>query len=170
MGLDGVELIMAYEEAFGIQFTDEDAVKIRTPRDVIDFVASKVEVTSETICFEQRAFYTLRAALLELTAVQRHALRPRTPLAHVFPLAPAADVARRLSDKLALSHRVPIDRLSTMGDLSRWLSENAPRALKRDQPWSREQIARVVKQITIAQLGDVPYGENQRFVQDFGVD
>lgn len=99
MGLDGVELIMAYEEVFGIQFTDEDAVRMRTPRDVIDFIASRVPITSES----------------------------------TFPPA------------------------------TRLLGE-------RGEPWSRQEIAQTVKQITLAQLGDVPYGEDQRFVEDLGVD
>jgi hypothetical protein len=170
MGLDGVELIMAYEEAFGVQFTDEDAVRIRTPRDVIDFIASRVAITSEEICLEQRAFYSLRSALLELSAVQRRHLRRHTPLAHVFPLGPPAEVGRRLTQKLKLPLRIPVDRLSTVGDLALWLSENAVHALKRGDPWSRQEIARVVKKITLAQLGDVNYGEDQKFVEDLGVD
>lgn len=39
MGLEGVELIMAYEEAFGVQFTNADAERMRTPRDVIELIA-----------------------------------------------------------------------------------------------------------------------------------
>ena len=84
MGLDAVELIVAYEEAFGIQFKDEDAARMRTPRDVIDFVASRVG--------------------------------------------------------------------------------------EREPAWSRDEIARTVKQLTLDQLGNVPYGEDQRFVEDLGVD
>lgn len=38
MGLDGVELVMSLEEAFGIQITDEEANNCRTPRLVIDVI------------------------------------------------------------------------------------------------------------------------------------
>lgn len=38
MGLDAVELVLAFEEEFGINIPDSAAEKIRTPRDVIDFV------------------------------------------------------------------------------------------------------------------------------------
>lgn len=38
MGLDSVELVMAFEEEFGICIPDPAAEKMRTPRDVIDFV------------------------------------------------------------------------------------------------------------------------------------
>jgi acyl carrier protein len=38
MGLDSVELVLAFEEEFGIAIPDAAAEKMRTPRDVIDFV------------------------------------------------------------------------------------------------------------------------------------
>jgi hypothetical protein len=41
MGLDGVELIMAYEEAFGVSISDGEAARIVTPRDVIDLLAAR---------------------------------------------------------------------------------------------------------------------------------
>ncbi len=41
MGMDGVELVMAFEEEFGICIPDSAAEKMRTPRDVIDFVVSE---------------------------------------------------------------------------------------------------------------------------------
>ncbi|GIX05919.1 MAG: acyl carrier protein [Candidatus Poribacteria bacterium] len=36
--LDTVELVMAFEEAFGIEIPDEDAEKIRTVQDAIDYL------------------------------------------------------------------------------------------------------------------------------------
>ena len=36
--LDRVELVMAFEEAFGIEIPDEDAEKIRTVQDAIDYI------------------------------------------------------------------------------------------------------------------------------------
>lgn len=40
--LDLVELVMAMEEAFGMEVSDEDAEKLRTVQDVIDYVKAKV--------------------------------------------------------------------------------------------------------------------------------
>jgi acyl carrier protein len=39
--LDLVELIMEMEEVFGIEIADEELEKIRTIKDVIDFIKSK---------------------------------------------------------------------------------------------------------------------------------
>jgi len=40
--LDLVELVMAMEEAFGMEVPDEDAEKLRTVKDVIEYVKSRV--------------------------------------------------------------------------------------------------------------------------------
>ena len=39
--LDIVELIMAFEEEFDIEIPDEDAQKIKTVKDVIEYIESK---------------------------------------------------------------------------------------------------------------------------------
>ncbi len=36
--LDTVELVMAFEEAFDIEISDEDAEKIRTVSDAVDYI------------------------------------------------------------------------------------------------------------------------------------
>ena len=39
--LDTVEMVMAFEEEFGIEIPDEDAEKIRTVQDSIDYIQKK---------------------------------------------------------------------------------------------------------------------------------
>jgi acyl carrier protein len=41
--LDVVELVMAFEEEFGIEIPDEDAEKIRTVGDVINYLKERVQ-------------------------------------------------------------------------------------------------------------------------------
>jgi acyl carrier protein len=42
--LDQVELVMAFEEAFDVEIPDEDAEKIRTVQDAIDYVEKHAKV------------------------------------------------------------------------------------------------------------------------------
>jgi len=42
--LDLVELVMAMEEAFGMEVPDEDAEKLRTVKDVIDYIKTRLNV------------------------------------------------------------------------------------------------------------------------------
>ena len=39
--LDTVELIMAFEEEFDVEIPDEDAQKIKTVKDVIEYITAK---------------------------------------------------------------------------------------------------------------------------------
>lgn len=39
--LDTVELVMAFEEEFGIEIPDDDAEKIQTVKDAIDYIDNK---------------------------------------------------------------------------------------------------------------------------------
>ncbi len=41
--LDVVELVMAFEEEFGVEIPDEDAEKISTVKDAVDFLSQKLE-------------------------------------------------------------------------------------------------------------------------------
>ena len=43
--LDTVELVMAFEEAFDIEIPDEDAEKIKTVHDAVDYIQKKAKVT-----------------------------------------------------------------------------------------------------------------------------
>jgi acyl carrier protein len=40
--LDTIELVMAFEEAFGIEIPDEDAEKIKTVQNAVEYVESHV--------------------------------------------------------------------------------------------------------------------------------
>ena len=42
--LDQVELVMAFEEAFDVEIPDEDAEKIRTVQDAIDYIDKHAKV------------------------------------------------------------------------------------------------------------------------------
>lgn len=40
--LDTVEMVMAFEDEFGVEIPDEDAEKIKTVQDAISYIESKV--------------------------------------------------------------------------------------------------------------------------------
>jgi hypothetical protein len=86
MGLDSVELVISYEEAFGISIPDAIACEMRTPRDVIDYVMSQVEVEKEkSACLSQQTFYALRRHFTEKLGTQRSFVNPHTLLDELIP-------------------------------------------------------------------------------------
>jgi len=84
MGLDGVELVMEFEEEFGIELKDEEAVEIVTPRMVVDLICSKLKNIDEHTCQTQRTFYILRKAFVKMFDLDRKSITPDMPFRNLI--------------------------------------------------------------------------------------
>lgn len=84
MGLDTVELVMAFEEEFGIAITDEAASRMATPGHVADYVMARLPAQASQSCRSQAAFHRLRAALMATCGVPRQDIRLQSPLAELL--------------------------------------------------------------------------------------
>ena len=100
MGLDGVELVMAVEEAFDIHLEDDEAAKVMTPGDLIALVLTKVKLADSTTCLTQRQFNLLRRSLLRRLPVKRKDITPRTPMATLVPRADRPRFMTSLAEEL----------------------------------------------------------------------
>lgn len=85
MGLDAVELVIRCEETFGIDIPDEAAERMRTPRDMIDYVMSHVRVSEHPVCLSQHAFHRLRSAFTRTLHISRDDFRPRERVEDFVP-------------------------------------------------------------------------------------
>lgn len=86
MGLDTVELVIRFEDAFGVAIPDKVATELTTPRQVTEYLATQLNVGRQTSCISQQAFYRLRRELLPLTKTRRAEFRPTVMLSHLFPV------------------------------------------------------------------------------------
>lgn len=80
MGLDSVELILGFEDEFGMEIPQEVAEKMLTPGDVYNYFRAKLADKSGAECLSQEIFYKLRRALVANYGIQRHLLSPDTNL------------------------------------------------------------------------------------------
>lgn len=85
MGLDGVELVMAIEQKFGITISDEEAQNTVTVGDMKRLIRAKLQVASDATCRTQRAFHLIRRAAIVQFRVPRRNISPDTPLDDVIP-------------------------------------------------------------------------------------
>jgi hypothetical protein len=87
MGLDGVELVMAVEEKFGISISDEEAQNALTVGDLKRLVRAKLDSADSATCLTQRAFHLIRKKATAEFGLARTILRPDTRLEDVIPRA-----------------------------------------------------------------------------------
>lgn len=96
MGLDTVELVMAFEERFAISIPDEDAEKIVTVRDAIDYIYARVNHTDANVCMTQRSFHRLRRALQTELGIARSTIKPASRLSTIMRLEDRRVASERL--------------------------------------------------------------------------
>ena len=134
MGMDGIELVMEIEDAFKIRIPDEDCERIRTVRELQDYVVSRVGHLPPPACMTARAFYFLRRTLGESCRVPRCAIRPSVRARAVLRSATPdtwADAVRRLrlthlyGGRFGEAVRWPA-ALATVGDLARSIGGEGP--------------------------------------------
>ena len=85
MGLDAVELLMAFEEEFELEIPNADAEKMCTPNQVVDYLVPRLKDRGQIIlppnsCLSQQSFYKLRTVLVNELGIERRRLRPGIPI------------------------------------------------------------------------------------------
>ncbi len=86
MGLDGVELVMEFEDEFGVTIEDEVAGSLQTIGDVARYVTWQMRSKWPRVsCPTAKSFYEIRRLLLEKLPVRRRDIRPSTRLNDLIP-------------------------------------------------------------------------------------
>src|SRR5258708_5351982 len=100
MGLETVELVIRFEEAFGITISDEVATRMTTPRAVTDYMVTQVATTERSACLSQQAFYFLRRAFSNRLHLQRTAFHPDLYLRSLIPKETRKNVWHQLQTEM----------------------------------------------------------------------
>jgi hypothetical protein len=194
MGMDGVEMAMAVEEAFGIDIPDADAAAMRTVRDLSVWVGARVGARALGPCRTRRAFHRLRAALREELGVPRAAIRLETRIDDLLATPRERERWQTLRERLGEgwypkrhgwlgdtlhgmvgAHREPRYRANrpaqTVGDTARdvaaWDADVRPAP---GQAWSREGVALTMRRIIHHEFAEFGFSEDASFVKDLGFD
>ena len=177
MGLDSVELILGWEESFGISISDAAARDMRTTNDAIAYIYQKLkdERPEDCGCLSLRAFYRLRGAFRKMG----NAEGPIAPDTKVSRLLPGKDRRDRLREMLHQIGFPPPDRLPfglqytsvSVGELVLdAVVKNHGRLRKPGCGWSKQQVREVARAVMAAQLNLRKFSDNARIVKDLGVD
>src|ERR1700682_306265 len=100
MGLETVELVIRFEEAFGITISDEVASRMTTPRDVTDYIVTQVATAERSACLSQQAFYFLRRGFSNRLQLPRTAFHSDVSLQALIPKETRKHVWRQLQTEM----------------------------------------------------------------------
>lgn len=179
MGLDGVEFVMALEEAFQIAIPDEVAEHLPTPGDVVRYVRSRVGGDGNAPgCLDQRAFYRLRRAAVQVFDVPRAAVTPSTLWQGLLSPFQARHDWQLLHQAAAIPYwpgltlfgRVP-KAIASVGDTARHLAAHTPAVFMwAGETWTQAAVEGVVTRLMRDQLGITEFKWESQFGRDLKVD
>lgn len=177
MGLDSVEIVMGWEEAFGISIPDTVACDLITPRHAIDYICGVLAV-QRTVepCLSMRVFHRLRRALHEVTGTSLKAIRPDSKLRTLFPRATRLRQWRTFKSRARL--KATVDPWSafpwgswTVEDLVSPELHGMANSMKPGRAWTRSEVREVVRATVRDQVGITKrFSDHDEFVRDLGVD
>lgn len=112
MGLDGVEMVMAVEEAFQIVITDEDVYHCTTPKKLCAVIWSKLRQSKKTPCPSQHGFYLVRKAIINNTELERKSITPRMELNIALPKKNRKEQWRKIINDITQGESIwaPLER------------------------------------------------------------
>ena len=177
MGLDGVELVMAWEETFGISIDDEDAGAMYTPRHAVDYIFEKVrsESPEDSGCLATRAYFRLRKSF-QAEGVPRNEVRPDAKVASLLPSRNRRDILNSIRQRAGFLplRRLPFGLQFTSGCvrdivLEAVVDQHAALRLP-GHGWSRAQVREVVRAVMFFQLALRRFSDDAHFVKDLNID
>lgn len=178
MGLDGVELILAIEETFGISIPDGDAAALMTPALLIKHVQTAVASKPRgKPCLSQRAFHRVRSRLCEVTNAPRREVKLDTRINRIFPketreekwkdFRTASEMTRLPDLRFGRGTLFSPTRVRDVVSLQISLMSEE---LQNTGTWTDQEVRTVVRHVIAEQLGIKHFDDNDEFVQDLGVD
>ncbi len=96
MGLEGVELVIAMEEAFDITISDQEAENISTPEEAIALITNKVQICNDDSCLNQLAFHCIRKVLVDEYGVNRRNINTESNLSKLVIMDKHSELWNRL--------------------------------------------------------------------------
>jgi hypothetical protein len=179
MGLESVEIILAWEESFGITLSEAEATKLGTTRDAVDCIYAKLRAAEpslpeDTGCLALRAYYRLKRSCLH-HGIDSSRVRPEVKLADLVPRVNRRERIAAILNYAGFAEpaRIPFGLRFTFGHLRDYVVDGVishHRVLRRPgTTWSREQVREVARTILRVQLVLKRFSDDARFVQDLGV-
>ncbi len=192
MGLDSVELLMGFENYFGIQIPDLEAEKIITVQDMVDSVANHLKITSTDSSLKTNLLAKINNSLENIGLITTPLSNANSIFQILLPYHD--DTWKKLSDQLGLKLPKPelepkifgskFLHLITGGPRYNWqnitteqfiqaiCAENYEKLINPNEIKNTFEILLVIAAITVEKTGIDPYEvePGKTFTRDFGID
>jgi hypothetical protein len=173
MGLEVVELIMGWEEAFGIEIADDEAELLRNPRMVVELFSERLGAVRgvDAVCSSHSAFNQVRQAMQLTLGVSRSEMQPRTILRKILPKEDRKDLWQAICNQVGTSTTPPLTWATgifhgpcSVQELADWFAFNHPRHfMEVGKPWSHSQVRAIVRAVIRYYSGEYRFSDEDNW-------
>ena len=174
MGLDSVEILMCWEETFGIRIEDSEAAELRTPRQAIDLISKKLNaIDISCFCPTLRAFHVFRSGVRQATSQFNRRIGLRDHLRDLHKDQSKREFWNAFRKAVEIpDYRPPgiIFAHATVQDaIEKLIAHHLKHLLKPSEKWTRSLVRFGVRYGVIEVVGAREFSDDDRFVEDIGV-
>lgn len=173
MGLDSVEIVVGWEETFGIELENTEAAALRTPSQAIDLICRKLGAADEPgFCAPMRAYHRFRSGIRSAISDPTKRISPSDSL-HSLCIGKSKQFWSEFECATGIKGFRPpsiLFRRATVRDAVevivarhlRWL-------LKPSEMWTRSLVRTGVRYGVIDVVGLRNFADDDEFVADIGI-
>lgn len=176
MGLDSVELVLAWEESFGIEISDAEAERMLTTRQAAEHLYQRLRSAGpeDYSCLSMRAFHRLRRAFIE-QGVPRRMVQPEAQVTTLLPGRQRRDALNIVCTRSGFEplKRLPFGLQLTFGRVRDIVIDSVigqhDSLRLAGHGWSLVQVREVVRAVMYAQLALQGFSDDAEFAKDLGI-
>lgn len=174
MGLDTVEILMTWEEAFDLSIPNEDAERMQTPQMAIDYICSRLgAVEGGSMCPTLRGFHQLRTGLCACSGVSRREVKLQMPLRRFYRGRARLEFWAAFVQETGFTRLKPPGLLcwnkSVADLLDDLMTTGIAHVRDPNQPWSRPMVRAAVRS-SVRQYVARRFHDHEHFIRDLKLD
>lgn len=174
MGLDSVEIVIGWEETFGITIADAEAERLITPGDAIELIAGKLAALDQTwFCPTLRAFHRVRTGIRSAIDNRTKRIAPDNRIRDLHDDISSGQFWERFRAAAELPNfrrpRFLFHRPTVCDLVDAVLNQSLKDLLRPGEPWTRPLIRFGVRHAIADITGSRDFHDTDRFVQDIGI-
>mgnify|MGYP003672799359 CR=1 FL=1 len=175
MGLDSVEIVMCWEDTFGITLDDSEVANLQTPNQAIDLISSKLgAIDARSFCPTLRAFRVFRSCVRGLINDSSRRIRLSDPLRSLQGKRRKKDFWREFevaSEIMGFRPPQLLFRQATVRDTVELLvARHLKQLFKPTEVWTKSLVRFGVRYGVMNVVGTRIFSDDDRFIEDIGID
>lgn len=175
MGLDTVEIVLAWESTFGIELGDAEVAELRTPQQAIDLIANKLGASdAPSFCPVMRAYHVFRSGVREVTGVAQQRIRPSDTLQSLFAGRSREEFWNEFIRSTGIEGfrppKIVFHRAIVRDAIELLLVRHLIQLLRPSESWTRSLVRSGVRYGVSHVVGVRDFSDDDRFIEEIGIE